>query len=203
MNAIKAVAVLAMLAMTAASSAWAQQESEPESGSSMDHGTTSGERGSMMGQGMMGGGGEGAPMMGHRMMGEGGGMMGRGGMHGMGKRGGILAMCGKMTAHVEGRLAFLKAELEITPEQETLWNAYAVAVRDNAKTTTDRCGAMMNQSKDKKGLIERIDTNTQFMQGRIDGLHKIVEALKPLYAALNDEQKKTADQLIKSSTGFM
>jgi hypothetical protein len=30
-------------------------------------------------------------------------------------------MCGRMTAHIEGRLAFLKAELNITPEQEALW----------------------------------------------------------------------------------
>lgn len=188
MNAIKVMtAAAAMLAISAASNAWAQQASEPENGSNM-------------GQGMMGGGGS---MMGHGMMDEGGSMMGRGGMHGRGKRGGALAMCGKMTAHVEGRLAFLKAELAVTSEQESLWNAYAAAVRDNAKTMTTRCTSMMEQSKDGASLLQRLDTNQQFMQSRIDGLHAIVEALKPLYAALSDTQKGIADQMIKSSTGFM
>jgi hypothetical protein len=186
MNAIKALtATVAILAIFAVNTAFAQQETEPESGSGM-------------GQGMMGGAG---PGMGQGVMGGGGPMMGR--MQGMGRKGGALAMCGRMTAHIEGRLAFLKAELGITPEQESLWNAYATAVRDNAKAMTSRCGVMMDQSKDKTGLLERIDTNAQFMQSRIDGLHKTVEALKPLYAALSDAQKNTADQMIKSSTGFM
>jgi hypothetical protein len=195
MKAIKILtAAVAMLAIFAASNAWAQPGNQPGNEP---------ESGSDTGQGIMGGGGEGGGMMGQGMMGDGGGMMGRGGMHGMGKRGGVLAMCGRMTAHVEGRLAFLKAELEITPEQESLWTAYATAVRDNAKTMTGRCSSMMDKSKDKASLLERLDTNEQFMQSRIDGLHQTVAALKPLYAALSDEQKKVADQLIKSSTGFM
>ena len=60
-------------------------------------------------------------------------------MGGMGMGGGPAAMCGRMTSHVEGRIAFLKAELKITPEQEALWNDYANAVRDNAKAMGSRC----------------------------------------------------------------
>jgi hypothetical protein len=202
MNAIRTLAaIVALFTMLAAGIALAQNE---ESDSNMGQGMMGGQGDAMMGHGMMGGPGmgHGDSMMGRGMMGEGGyPMMGR--MQGMGRRGGALAMCGKMTAHVEGRLAFLKAELELTPEQESLWNAYATAVRDNAKSMTSRCAALMDQSKDKTGLLNRLNANTQFMQSRTDGLLKIVEALKPLYAALADAQKKTADQLIKSSTGFM
>jgi hypothetical protein len=76
-----------------------QQNSQPDSGSMMNQQPGSV---SMMGHGIMGGG---QPMMGgHGMM-----------------SGGPSSMCGRMTAHIEGRLAFLKAELNITPEQEALW----------------------------------------------------------------------------------
>ena len=34
-------------------------------------------------------------------------------------------MCAAMAGHVEGRLAYLKAELKITDAQEPLWKAYA------------------------------------------------------------------------------
>jgi hypothetical protein len=48
-------------------------------------------------------------MMGHGMM-SGQSMMGGHGMlGGMGMGGGSASMCGRMTAHIEGRLAFLKA----------------------------------------------------------------------------------------------
>ena len=39
-----------------------------------------------------------------------------------------MAMMGAMARHVEGRLAFLKAELKITDAQLPLWNAVADAI---------------------------------------------------------------------------
>jgi len=49
-------------------------------------------------------------------------LMGHGGMMGsMGTKGGRPSLCAMMTQHVEGRLAFLKAELNITPEQDSVW----------------------------------------------------------------------------------
>ncbi len=139
----------------------------------------------MMGQGMMG----------HGMMcGMMGGMRGKGGG----------SVCGRMTAHVDGRLAFLKTELKITPEQESVWNDYAAAVKDNAKTIGERCTAMMGQGDDKTpSLPERLDAQERFMMARLDALRAVTKALKPLYAALSDEQKELADQFIKSSTGMM
>jgi hypothetical protein len=202
MHGIKVLtAAIAMLAISAANNAWAQEESEPESGSNMGQGMMGGGA-SNTGQGMMG---EGGSMMGPGMMDQGGTMMGRRGMmHGMGKRGGALAICGKMTGHVEGRLAFLKAELKITPEQETLWNDYAAAVRDTANALGTRCAAMYGPGGDKApSLLERLDAQEQFMAARLDGLRAVSKALRPLYVALNDEQKQLADQFIKSSSGMM
>ena len=188
MNAIKgsmlAVAVLAAIAATGSARAQqdSQQNSQPDSGSMMNQQPGSGS------------------MMGHGMMGEGQSMMGGHGMMG----GGSASMCGRMTAHIEGRLAFLKAELNITPEQEALWKDYANAVRDNAKTMSGRCTALMGDSgASEKSLPDRLDAQEQFVAARLDALQATNKALKPLYQALSDAQKKLADQLIRSSTGMM
>jgi hypothetical protein len=194
MNTIKgsmlAVALLAAIAATGSARAQqdSQQESKPDSGSMMNQQPGSG---SMMGHGMMG--------EGQSMMGGHGGMMG-----GTGMGGGSASMCGRMTAHIEGRLAFLKAELNITPEQEALWKDYANAVRDNAKTMSGRCTALMGDSgASEKSLPDRLDAQEQFVAARLDALRATNKALKPLYQALSDAQKKLADQLIRSSTGMM
>jgi LTXXQ motif family protein len=195
---IFSVAVAAGLAAFAATGVgFAQDNSDKDSGSMM--GQTQG--GSMMDQKSGGGSMTGGSMMGRGMM------MGHQGMMG-GERGGFI--CGKMTAHIEGRLAFLKTELKITPEQESPWNAYADAVRANAKTIGERCTAMMDmmgrmgQDAGKTtSLPERLDAQEQFMMARLDVLRAVGKKLKPLYAALSDEQKQLADQFIKSSTGMM
>jgi len=184
MNTIKGsmLAVALLAAITATVSARAQQDSQPDSGSMMNQQPDSG---SMMGHGMMSGGQ--SMMGGHGMMG-----------------GGSASMCGRMTAHIEGRLAFLKAELNITPEQEALWKDYANAVRDNAKSMSGRCTSLMGDSgASQKSLPDRLDAQEQFVAARVDALRATNKALKPLYQALSDAQKKLADQLIRSSTGMM
>lgn len=176
-----------LVASTVASSAQSQQDSQPDS-APMTGGSMMGQQpgGHMMGQGMGGGG--------HMM----GGMR-----RGMGMGGGAGSICGRMTAHVEGRLAFLKAELAITSEQESLWNDYAAAVRDNAKSVASRCSSMMKEGEAKQSLPERLDAQEQFVAARLDALRAVSKALKPLYGALSDTQKQLADELIRSSTGMM
>jgi len=68
-------------------------------------------------------------MMGYGFMGP--GMMGFGAMGPWMMRGSgssAEAMCSAMASHIEGRLAYVKAELKVTDAQEPLWNAYALPV---------------------------------------------------------------------------
>jgi LTXXQ motif family protein len=185
-----------LTAFAATGAGFAQDDSGKASGSMMDQKSGGG---SMMDQKSGGG-----MMMDQK---SGGGMMGHGMMHGMmgGGRGmGGGDVCGRMTAHMDGRLAYLKAELKITPDEESLWNDYAAAVKDNAKSLGERCTALVAQSKDKTpSLPERLDIHEQFMTARVDALRAVTKALKPLYAGLSDEQKQLADQFINGSTGQM
>ena len=148
-------------------------------------------------------------MMGY---GPGYGMMGPNGMMGYGNMGpGMMgwngqgaSMCTMMTAHIDGRLAYLKTELKITDAQESLWDAYANAARDNAQAMTARCTTMMSQGGSKTlALPDRLDQHEQFMAAQLDSLRTMNKALKPLYAALSDSQKQVANQLMWGPMGMM
>ena len=140
------------------------------------------------------------------------GMMHKASMHGdwghKGGRGhhGGKWMCG-MAKHIDGRLAFLKTELKITSEQEKLWEDYATVAKTNAKSMQERCDAAKEKWKDAKEkgdakqrppLPERLDARTESLEARLEALRAKTNAVKPLYDALNDEQKKTADELIRA-----
>ncbi len=151
------------------------------------------------------GGGWGPRGGGYGFMGP--GMMGFGGMGPwmMGQGGSPLAMCEAMGSRVEGRIAFLKAELKITADQESLWKTYADAARDNSTGMVTRCTAMMTQRASGAALTlpERLDLHEQFMTSQLESMRAVNGALKPLYAALSDDQKKVADQVFWTPMGMM
>ncbi|MCG5480184.1 MAG: Spy/CpxP family protein refolding chaperone [Ensifer alkalisoli] len=151
----------------------------------MPHGMMSG--GMMSGMmGMMGGGQ--APL---GMMGAGQGPMGPPDM-------GLMA---KMMApeHIEGRLAFLKTELKIKPEQESLWNAFAEVLRANARGVQDGMMQMpgaMGPGGPAATPLQRIEFRESALANRLDGVRKLKGALAPLYQALDGTQKQMADRLL-------
>jgi hypothetical protein len=122
----------------------------------------------------------------------------------MGWGGSGRAMCNAIGGHIEGRLAYLKAELKITDAQEPLWKAYAAAARDNGTAMLAHCNAMMSRrDAPTASLPDRLDQHVQFMAAQLDAVRAMSTALKPLYAALSDSQKQTADQLFWSPMGMM
>ena len=102
---------------------------------------------------------------------------------------GMTDMMSAGASHVEGRIAFLKAELKITDAQLPLWNAVAGAMRDHARTMATMSGEM------KATLPERLAVQEKAMAARLDAMHRLQTAAAPFYAALADEQKKVADEL--------
>jgi hypothetical protein len=141
-----------------------------------------------MPMGMGGGQMSGAGGMG--MMGQ--GMMGQDGMGGM----------RMMAEHVEGRLAFLKAELKITDAQLPLWNAFAAAMRDNAKAMQGMQGGMMGMTQ-AATLPDKLAAREKMLGTRLEALRKLKAAADPLYTALSADQKKSADEIMVSPMGMM
>ena len=133
------------------------------------------------------------PMMGGM---EQGGMMPTMGMGMMG-----------MTEHVEGRIAFLKTELKITDAQLPQWNAFADALRSNAKRMAEMRGTMMQGGMTGQAppvnAPERFGRMEKMMTAMLETVRSTKAALDPLYAVLSDEQKKMADTLLRGPMGMM
>jgi len=113
---------------------------------------------------------------------------------------GMMAGAERMVGHVEGRIAYLKAELKITDAQEPLWTAFAETLRGNAQAMNQRMGQMMTM-RTAAALPERIEAREMLMTSHLEALRKTKAALLPLYAALSDEQKKTADEILAPMPG--
>ena len=145
------------------------------------------------GEGMMGGG-PGQSMKGPGMMG-GNGFMGPRGMMGMMGGCGMMMGGGEAPTFINGRIAFLKAELAITDAQKTVWEAYADPFKKKLQGMQNM-HQMMQTVFEAKTPVDRLDAHIAFMENRIAALKGVKPALTKLYDALSAEQKKKADELL-------
>ncbi len=163
--------------------AQAQAPAAPAAPGGMD--MKSGAAAGMMGGGMMGGDMSRMMAMMH------GGMMGGG-------------MMGHMPLkHVEGRLAFLKTELKITPAQEPQWSKFAEVVRNTAKSAQAAKPPMMQGGMKASTAPERLAHYEKTLASRLETVRALKAAVDPLYASLSDDQKKVADELLMGPMGIM
>jgi hypothetical protein len=153
----------------------------------------------MTGRGMMGRGMMGQGMMGQGMMGQ--GMMGQGMMaQGMAGRGMGRWAGHDPLRHLEGTLAFYRAELGITDAQGGAWNAFADAVRAAAKGLA---AAHQAASGEDGSAPDQMQRSIALLSAHLEALKQIQAAAVPLYAALTPEQKKAADELMSEHGGRM
>lgn len=117
-------------------------------------------------------------------------------------QGGMMGMMMRMGDHVEGRIAFLRAELRITEAQVPLWNAFAEALRANARKMGEMQQAMMGQAAAPMTLPQRIAQHETMVTAHLEAFRAMRTAVQPLYAALSDDQKRIADTLIHGPMGM-
>ena len=121
------------------------------------------------------------------------GMMGRG-MDGM-----------ATIDRIEGRIAFLRAELKITDAQADAWNGFADALRTNARKLTEVRATAMPKPGDGQpasALSARLDQQEQWLAARLDGTRAMKSAFGKLNEVLSDDQKKTANDLLTPHMGM-
>jgi len=118
----------------------------------------------------------------------------------MGGGGTKMSMAG--AEHVEGRIAFLRAELQITDAQAKAWDAFASVLRDNAKRMKDADMPMMSDAKQPQ-LVTQLDSQERMLTAKLEE----VRATKAAYAALNkvlsEDQRKKVDELLRTHMGMM
>lgn len=120
-------------------------------------------------------------------------------------------------ALLDARLAGLKAVLKLTADQEKLWTPFEAAVRDAAKMRMEQMKAMMDRMQKMREMmgqkqgkndpedmgptgqevspVDRLEALAERMSERGAALERVADAAKPLYASLDDRQKRLFDLL--------
>jgi len=100
--------------------------------------------------------------------------------------------------HVEGRIAYLKAELKITPQQEAAWNQVADAMRANARDGDALMTQLraQHQPDQKPNAVQRLEAQGKFAAFRVQANERFLAAFRPFYASLTPDQQQSADQLL-------
>ena len=107
-----------------------------------------------------------------------------------------------MIDHVEGRIAFLRAELKITDAQAGVWEAFANALRDNARRL-DAARKPVQGESSAPTLEQRLAAQEQWLSARLEGIRVIKTTFGDLYQALSPDQRKSADELLPMHMGLM
>jgi hypothetical protein len=109
----------------------------------------------------------------------------------------------QIAAQVDARIARIKADLRLTAEQEKNWSAFESALRDIDKKQVDRQIAQRAERSAQKGpidVIELMRKDAEFMSARAVDQKALADAAQPLYASLDDQQKRRlADELVRRS----
>ncbi len=99
-------------------------------------------------------------------------------------------------AHVEGHIAFLHAELGITPAQEPLWVPVAAAMREDVRNLQDAEKKTPPITHGRETAIQYLESRTLFANLRAQGEARFLAALRPLYDKFSEQQKQIADELL-------
>lgn len=152
-------------------------------GGSMGQGNMPGQMGGMMDDSMM------RMMNDHMRMMMGGGMRMGGGGAGMAMGPSMV----DMTDRIEGRLAFLRAELHVTDAQNSAWTTFAEGVRSSRQHLLE-ARQQLNQPSSKPA--DRLEQYERHLAARLEALKSARTAFTQLYASLDEAQKRTADELV-------
>ena len=98
----------------------------------------------------------------------------------------------------DGALAFLHAELHITPAQSGQWNQFATALTDSVHHLRQQMQAHRSHAMGRRmsfTLPAVLKRREAMMKSHLAMVEHIDGALIPLYQALSPEQQKTANQL--------
>ena len=96
---------------------------------------------------------------------------------------------------VDGRIAFLKAELKIHAGAR---NSVAASRGGDARECqgTRRKISSARQNRTGMDAVQRLELREQFAKVRADNNARLLSAFKPLYASLSPEQQQMANQLV-------
>jgi len=105
-------------------------------------------------------------------------------------------------SHIEGRIAFLKAELKITPAQEAQFEKVAQALRQSADERRRSFEQVRVNRDQPPNALQALEMQARFSATRAQQTDRFLAAFRPLYDSLSPEQKKSADDIMAPHRHF-
>jgi hypothetical protein len=107
-------------------------------------------------------------------------------MHGMMRRD-PQQWCLDRLAHRAAMRAYIGVKLNLTTEQQPLWDKVQSAAQATEQQERQLCASMKPDAEPT--LLDRMDRMQQFLQARLNGLQTAKPAVQALYQALTPEQQ--------------
>lgn len=104
------------------------------------------------------------------------------------------AMCLDRVARRLGNRTYLKAKLDLKPEQMGAWNAFEKASDEASAKTKAYCATLPAEMKDRPTYIERLTMEEGAMKMRIASIEAVKPSLVALFEVLTPEQKMSLDR---------
>jgi len=100
---------------------------------------------------------------------------------------------------LDAHLAGMKAGLKLNDDQAKNWPAFESAIRDAAKSRSDRWTQAREgmAQGERPAPIERMTIMADHIEKSAAELRKVIDASKPLYASLDDTQKRDFGPLMR------
>ena len=102
----------------------------------------------------------------------------------------------RFDSHIEGHIAFLKAELHITPDQETLWSKVAEAMHADVADFDQFRKQHPTETPTNPTALQHLEERAAYTALRAKGEQRFLDAFRPLYDQLSDAQKQAANELL-------
>ncbi|WP_201860714.1 Spy/CpxP family protein refolding chaperone [Microvirga soli] len=108
---------------------------------------------------------------------------------------GMTAGGADMTDRIEGRIAFLKAELKITDAQAPAWNQFAEALRSSRQHLIEARQLLAAPAADASATV-RLEQYERHLGARLEALKAARSSFAQLHAGLDEHQKHVAEELV-------
>ena len=97
----------------------------------------------------------------------------------------------QIVAESDKNIDRIKAELQLTPEQEQHWAGFNSAMHSLGHNGADRLNLRIARAKrdPPDDIIEQMRNEAQFLNDRAVDQRSVADAAEPLFASLNDKQK--------------
>src|SRR5579859_7121338 len=105
----------------------------------------------------------------------------------------------QVSDQADARSARIRADLRLTPEQENNWAGFEGAMRDISKKQAEREATLRADRAQQKGsldVIEQMRRGADSMTEHAVDQKKLADAAQPLFASLNDQQRRRLSEVL-------